>query len=301
MGTELGFERYQHVEKIGVSNTRGILNGKVYLYSKVDGANGSCWLDKYGYVQCGSRNNTLNEEKTNNGFWNYIQENLEKFEKYFEKYPNNRLCGEFLIPHTLKNYRDDAWRKFYVFDVKPSEDENEYLRYEDYVGGLEEFEIEYIPPIVIIDNPTEEQIMFYLDKCTFLVKDGTYGEGVVCKNYEYLNPFGVRKWAKIVRNDFKDRHVKVWGANELTPKSPIEDKIVRATITESLVLKEKAKIVNDVGEWENKLIPRLFGTVWHCLLTEEIADQIKKLKNPVIDFGRLNRLCNDEVKKYIEI
>ena len=297
----MAFERYQHVCKLGQSNTRGILEGRVFIFSKLDGANSSVYLDETGELNCGSRNMELNEEKTNSGFWNYVQENKEKFQKYFEKYPTHRLYGEFLIPHTLKNYRDEAWRKFYVFDVKPMDEEDVYLSYDEYVDGLEEFEIEYIPPIVILNNPTEEDVMYYLDKCTFLVKDGTYGEGIVLKNVDYVNPFGQRTWAKIVRNDFKDKHVKVWGANETKPKSLVEEKIIENTITEALVLKEKSKIENEVGEWEDKLIPRLLGIVWHCLLTEELGEQIKKLKNPVVDFKALNRLCILETKKYINI
>ena len=31
--------------------------------------------------------------------------------------PGCRFFGEWLVPHSLKTYREDAWRDFYIFDV----------------------------------------------------------------------------------------------------------------------------------------------------------------------------------------
>ena len=38
-------------------------------------------------------------------------------EAFLIEYPYLRLYGESLVPHSIKDYREDAWRKFYVFDV----------------------------------------------------------------------------------------------------------------------------------------------------------------------------------------
>ena len=37
--------------------------------------------------------------------------------EYLKANPTHRLFGEWLIPHRLRTYRDDAWKRFYVFDV----------------------------------------------------------------------------------------------------------------------------------------------------------------------------------------
>jgi hypothetical protein len=70
-----------------------------------------------------------------------------------------------------------------------------------------------------------------------------------------------------------------------------EREIADTYITKTLVDKEKAKI-------DTKPIqPRLLSTVWHCLLTEEMANIVKKMKNPTIDFKVLNRLVTGRVKE----
>ena len=110
------------------------------------------------------------------------------------------------MPHTLKTYSDDAWRKFYVFDVTRDilMDGEVSLRYEIYKPLLENYNIDYIPPICKIENPTYERMIELLDKNTYLIKDGAgTGEGIVIKNYDYRNKFGRQTWAKIVRNDLK--------------------------------------------------------------------------------------------------
>lgn len=50
----MNFHPYQHVEKLGTAEVDGILDGTVYVFPKLDGANASVWLDD-GEVKCGSR------------------------------------------------------------------------------------------------------------------------------------------------------------------------------------------------------------------------------------------------------
>ena len=42
------FEKYQHVERLGTDETDGILNGDVYIFSKLDGTNTSIYLNDKG-------------------------------------------------------------------------------------------------------------------------------------------------------------------------------------------------------------------------------------------------------------
>ena len=183
------FKKYQHIEKYGSDEVEAIEAGMCYVFYKIDGTNASIWKDENG-LHFGSRTRELTLDNDNAGFMNAMI-NDERIIKYFDKHPNHRLYGEWLVPHALKTYRDDAWRKFYVFDVLVDIDENneEYIAYENYKSMLEEFNLDYIPPICIVKNGTAEMFIKCLEKTgEFLVKDGMgNGEGIVIKNYDYKN------------------------------------------------------------------------------------------------------------------
>lgn len=275
------FRKYQHVERFGSEETEGINNGLCYVFPKIDGTNAQLWFN--GGLRAGSRKRELSEDSDNAGFYVCAQKQ-ENILSFFQSYPHLRLYGEWLVPHTLRTYNDDAWNKFYVFDVM---DDDVYLPYEEYKLILEKFDIEYIPLLTKIENPTYEELVALLDKNTYLVKEGV-GEGIVIKNYAYRNKFGHVKWAKIIKGDFANNSSEI-----------LEKEIVDRYVTESLVKKEKAKIENECG-WNDKMMPRLLNTVYHCLIQEEGWNFIKKYKNPIIDFGKLNYYSNEKVKNYVE-
>lgn len=197
-------------------------------------------------------------------------------------------------PHTLKTYQDSAWRKFYVFDVMNENDE--YIPYDNYKELLDEFSIDYIPPICKIQNPTYERLINQLEKNNFLIKDGMgTGEGIVIKNYDYKNKYGRVTWAKIVKNEFKEAHSKV-DVTELKEKKMVEEEIVAKFVTQALVEKEYSKIVNESG-WTSKMIPRLLNTVYYCLIVEETWNFLKEFKHPTIDFKRLQFFTTNRIKQ----
>lgn len=285
------FVKYQHIERLGTTETNGIEFGMCYVFPKIDGTNASIWLDD-GVIKAGSRNRELSLDNDNAGFYNWAYNNTN-LQNYFKEFPNVRLYGEWLIPHTLKTYNEDAWRKFYVFDVL---DEYIYMPYDDYKNGLEDYGIEYIPPICKVANPTYERLSNQLDKNGYLIKDGEgTGEGIVIKNYEYKNKYGRATWAKIVKNDFKTKHQKC-DITELKENKIIEEEIVNKYVNSVLVDKEFAKIENEDG-WSSKFIPRLLNTVFYCLVKEESWNFVKEFKNPVIDFKRLHFFTINKIKE----
>lgn len=292
------FRKYQHVERFGTPEVEGIEKGKVYVTPKIDGTNSSLWLDE-GILKAGSRTRELSLENDNAGFYAYAM-NEPKFKVYLDKHPTHRLYGEWLVPHTIKNYEDDAWRKFYVFDVVEEFDEERfrYVPYDEYKPMLEEFDIEYIEPITIIENGTRDTFESLLDSATFLVKEGTNGEGIVLHNYDFVNRYGRTVWAKIVRDEFratKEHKVK----KDTEHKDSIEHKIVSNFCTQAFIEKEYQKLLNEVnGEWNSKMIPRLLNHIYHTFVVEEIWNIIKKYKYPTIDFKLLNILVVDKVKEY---
>lgn len=284
------FLKYQHVERFGTTETSGIEMGMCYIFPKIDGTNAQVWYD--GSIKAGSRNRELTLENDNAGFlaWAIYHANLLNF---FHVYPNFRLYGEWLVPHTLRTYENSAWNKFYVFDVMDGEN---YLPYDDYKVLLDVFDIEYIPPICKVENPTYERLVNQLEKNGYLIEDGKgTGEGIVIKNYGFKNKFGRVVWAKIVKNEFKAKHAKC-DVTEVKENKIVEEEIINKFVTSALVEKEMAKIETD-GGWSSKQIPRLLNTVFYCLVKEECWNFVKEFKNPTIDFKRLSYFCTQRIKE----
>lgn len=294
------FKRYQHVERYGKTEVNGIELGVCYVFPKVDGTNSSVWLDDDGELRAGSRNRELTFEKDNAGFYNAISKD-ERVLSYLNKHPNHRLFGEWLVPHSLKTYKEDAWRKFYIFDVCVDSGNNEtgleYIPYDIYKPLLEEFNLDYLAPLKIIKNGSYDHFVHELDNNIFLIKDGAgTGEGIVIKNYDFYNKYGRQTWAKIVTSEFKEKHHKEMGA-PITENKMVEQDIVDEFVTTAFVDKEYAKIVNNQGEWNSRMIPQLLTTIYHELITEEIWNALKKFKMPIINFKTLNSLTINKIKQ----
>lgn len=291
------FKKYQHIERLGTVAVEGILDGEVYIFPKLDGSNASIYLNDNGEVEIGSRNRVVIEEHDNAGIFATLK-NDERFKNYLKSHPNHRLFGEWLVPHTIREYKEDAWRKVYIFDVMET-DENgneKYLRYEEYLEDLYLAGINYIPCLACLKNPTVEEVETWLDECKFLMKDGKPGEGIVLKNYDFVNKFGNVVWAKIVRKQAKvaqSMHRPILNSADV-----IENQIIEKFLTKEFVDKEKAKIEVENGGWQSKLIPKLLGVIWHTFITEEIFNVVKKFHNPKIDFALLNRLAVMKIKQF---
>lgn len=289
------FEKYQHIERLGTSEVQDIEYGECYVFPKIDGTNASAWFD--GVLHGGSRTRELSLESDNAGFFRWLI-NDERFSKFFNDNPDLRLFGEWLVPHSLKTYRGDTWRKFYVFDVVRGEGDNaKHIHYNEYKPLLEQYGIDYIPPIAIIKNGSYEQFVEQLAKNVFLIEDGKgAGEGVVIKRYDYVNKFGRTTWAKIVTSEFKEKHAKEMGASEIKGRKLVEEEIAKKYVTDALVEKEFSKIESESG-WSSKLIPRLLNVVYYSVIKEDSWEFLKEFNFPVVDYGRLRHFIFAEVKQ----
>lgn len=289
------FVKYMHLERYGNEEVEDIEQGTTYVFPKLDGTNAQVWVDKEGYIQAGSRNRQLSFDNDSAGFFNHIVTD-QRVHDLFLGFPELRLYGEWLVPHSLKTYREDAWRKFYIFDVYNVET-GEIYHYDRYKEILDAYELDYLAPIAIIKNGNREHYEKCLDKNVFLIKDGMgVGEGIVIKNYEWQNKFGNTVWAKMITNSFKEIHHKEMGAPTIGGET-LEEKIVDEYVDTHLIDKVVAKIENDEGGWTSKHIPRLLQTVFYDLINEELWNIIKKHKNPRIDFAYLQRLTITKVKE----
>lgn len=292
------FIKYQHIERFGTEEVDGINFGTCYVFPKIDGTNASVWIDDNQNIHAGSRTRELSIEKDNAGFYSEIIGN-KNILKLLLDFPSFRLFGEWLVPHSLKTYRDDAWRKFYVFDVCEIEDGKlKYLNYDYYSPILEQYGIDYITPLRIIKNGTYEQFVFCLDGNNYLIKDGMgSGEGIVIKNYDFVNKYGRTVWAKIVTSEFKEKHVKAMGAPEVNGRKMVEEEIAAKYVTRETVEKIYNKIKLANNGWSSRYIQQLLGIVFYELIKENAWEFVKEHRNPRIDFKTLNHFAISKTKE----
>jgi hypothetical protein len=290
------FVKYQHIERFGTDETRGIELGRCYIFPKIDGTNGCVWMENEE-LKCASRRRELIGDADNAGFKDYIirQSNIVQF---LIDNPELRLYGEWLVPHSLKTYRNNAWRKFYVFDViHINNGKMYYLNYDVYKEYMDKYKIDYIPAQSIITNGSYEQFTNELEKNNFLIEDGKgCGEGIVIKNYDFSNKYGRIVWAKIVTSEFKEKHFKNMGASEIAGKKIIEEEIVNDLCTEALIQKTFEKMKQDKGGWKSQYIKELLGRIWHDFITEEAWNIIRKYKHPTINYRTLNHFLTIKIK-----
>lgn len=293
------FRKYPHLERIGNTEVDGIEVGQCYIFPKLDGTNAQVWLDGNGQVRAGSRNRNLELSSDNAGFYNWAVINQELKDWLWYVGRQYAVYGEWLVPHTLKTYRDDAWSKFYIFDILDRET-GKFLHFNEQLklfGTTIRKDFKLLHPLQIINNPTTEMLLNVSERNTYAIKDGEgVGEGIVIKNYDFQNKFGRVTWAKLVRNEFKEAHISTMGANEIS-SDIIEGGIVDKYLTQVLVDKTYDKIRVENEGWTSKLIPQLLGRVYHDLITEELWNIIKEYKQPKIDFKLLERMTIMRIKK----
>lgn len=306
------FLRYPHLERYGNQEVADIDFGICHIFPKLDGTNASVWYEKspegWNKIVCGSRNRQLNwklstpekvvddsdKQSDNAGFALWMREQTHIHTFLYEN-PNIVLYGEWLVPHTIKNYRDDAWRKFYVFDVYDKYTEK-FLSYDNYQGLLHLAGIEYIPCLQTIRNPSYDNLICAAKEFSkYLMKDGQTGEGIVIKNYEWKNKYNRITWAKIVNSEFKEQNAKEFGPSELINVSNAE-KIVEKCCTKTLVEKEYTKILMQEEGWSSRLIPKLLHTVYYSIVTEELWNCLKTINKGSVNFRELEHLCFKKIK-----
>jgi hypothetical protein len=312
------FRKYDHLERLAHSEVSGIELGTVHVFPKLDGTNAVAWCAGDGTIRGGSRNRELSLEADNAGFLGWLlsdDERAEALRDLLKANPSWIIYGEWLVPHTLRTYRDEAWRRFWIFDVFDTV-LGKYVPWIDYGPPLSNMGLDVIEPLCMIQDPSEAQLRTQLEVNTYLIQDGAgVGEGVVIKNYSWRNKYGRQPWAKIVKNEFRERNARAFGVTHKQGEFTVERAIVDEFVTPTLVGKTRAKVVLDIAngagidlgepntqnqveeDYRGRVIPQLLGRVWHDLITEDIWSILKKYKRPVIDFGKLEKLTLMRVKE----
>ena len=334
------FRKYDHLERLGHRNVQGITYGLVHIFPKLDGTNASVWYDRDDMVvKCGSRRRVITPDDDNAGFAAWVNSDDEKAEKLrwmASAFPELIFYGEWLVPHTIRTYRQETWRRFWIFDVY---DRNlgTYVPFESYKVMLEQYRQDFIEPICTIQDPSEEQLIAQCETNTYLISEGAgVGEGVVLKNYAWRQ-HGL-PWAKIVRNVFKEEARRQFGAEKKHGEFQVEVAIAEEFVTPELVGKTRAKVCLDIANrhnisttiereergngdtvwdvtvsdpnWQRRVeaehrrevIPQLLGRVYHDLIDEEMWAIVKKYEksHASINFKTLRGRVTLRVKALAE-
>jgi hypothetical protein len=309
-----GFRKFDHVERLGHLETHGIEDGVVYVFAKLDGSNGSIWIDEAGDVQCGSRNRKLGDGSDNHGFRAWATgDSANAVSLRGALLPGLIFYGEWLVPHTVRNYVQEAWRRLWVFDVFDIA-AGRYLAWDDYGPRLMSAGVDVLQPIAVMDKPTSAQLLDVLkaDR-TLLAPDAVGGEGIVCKRYDWQNRFGRQPWAKIVNGEVmgRSRATRIPNIGGADFETAIAAKFVTPEMVNKTRAKAVAEIANKTGidlmhegstqliesQYRCRVIPALLGMVYADLVREEMWAIVKEAKDPRIDFGSLRRACQNRTKE----
>lgn len=284
----MDFKKYPHLERFTSSEVEGILVGECHVFPKLDGTNASIWYND-GELMTGSRNRLLVGEgvEDNAGFNVWVQDNKSLYLPFFEENPGLRLFGEWLVKHTV-NYTQNAYRRFYVFDVVEEDDGyTRFLPYSEYVPLLEKFHIAYVPLLCTVSNYTGDWKEI-LEMNRFCLDDGCHGEGIVVKRYDFINRYGRQTFAKVIGEVFRETKGIAKVANTT------EEELAKQHITQHTVDKERAKLqlVSHTS-----IQGRLLEAVWYDFCKEILPDIAHKTKL-TINFPALRREITNVTKSY---
>lgn len=307
------FNSYEKVERIEKEECRGLLQGKSYIFEKIDGANSQIYFDTN--ISYASRNRVLGigdkllSGDSFRGFYNWIQENSIKLLDFFIVYPNVILYGEWLVKHTIP-YPAEFLSKFYCFDVM--DDKGKFAIPTDPVWEHLQSIFNYpivIPCDGIVENCSIEDLKKYLEMPSHY--DAPYREGIVIKNYNFINKYGRTPYGKLLNKDFME--VKGKTKKNIDP-SELEVELTNTYCTKARVVKvcEKVRtketlksddpaIYAEPGVYaklEMKHIPQVMNIVFYDIITEDMNDMLKKFKYPTIDFKKFKFLVFESAKKY---
>ena len=282
------FKKYMHIERLGTDEVDGILSGDCYIFPKLDGANGSIWMDESKDIKCGSRKRELSENVNNRGFTQWVKANEDKFRKLFTNYPDvARVYGEWLVPHVIKYYEKSKYKNFYVFDVKDIN--GLYIEYDSYKPWLEDCDIDYVPQIRKITDPLPDDLKeAALNDTRFLIgeNDKRMGEGIVIKNYKFLNRFRRVCWAKLITADVlkqlkgtENESIENKDKKQRQQQPTVEDKIVEEFAPDHFIDKMIAILVSGDDKLSHEDIQH---AIYVEFLKEEAKDFLQMFENTKI-------------------
>lgn len=283
------FKSYGKIHALHKEECENILEGTCYIQEKVDGANASIWMEEDG-IHCGSRTRDLTKAGDGfNGFVEYVN-NHEGIKKLLQDFPHFRLYGEWLVRHSI-GYYEKSYKQFYLYDIENAEGERVDI---DIVYGLaDEYSINTVHLFAKVKNPTHEDVKSFAGKSML----GEKGEGVVVKNFGFINKFGDYQWGKYVTQEFKEDNAITFGGNNKFSDTYWEMRFVNEYVNQVRLEKILNKFQNMTdGRLDIKDIPQIMGMMHHDVITEECWAIQKKCTKP-FDFKAFEKLIKRKTRQ----
>ena len=281
---------YPKIVHLDKDEAEGILDGEVVvIQEKIDGANLSVWKTDEG-LYVGSRTQIVGTPTQLSGFrWavEYVNAH-EGIKKLLAKYPNFRLFGEWLVPHTVK-YPDKFYNKFWLFDIL-DESTGEWMHPVDVARIAKDYWIHY-PKVFFFGNANRDKVSEFVGKSELEVA----GEGVVVKRFGWKNKFGEHKYAKLVSDSFKERNQLVFGNTHKDSMPELDFACYTVTVPRIVKLVHKMEQDKD-KDADKSFTGELIGRVYHDAFTEELWDYVKKNRVKNFDFQKAEKYCMDRTK-----
>lgn len=291
----MSFKKYPKIERLGSDDNRDILafpEDTLVVEEKVDGGNGSFWLEEDG-VHFGKRNGDLTADEDVKTFAKQqvaLRDCLDG-----KKIKQNYIYYiEWMAPHTV-NYTDAP--DFIGYDIRVKKNMEDdgcglFIGRELREKEFERLGIENIPISWrgTVKDFKKKEVQDLIPKSKYY--DGK-AEGIVIKNYCRKHPRGNHQlYAKVVTAEFRENNKAVFGG--IRQKNTDTQKIVDEFVTEARVRKAVLKFVNEDGmKLELALMKHVPVYIIKDILAEEFGGIFERYR--FVDFSemkkRVARIC----------
>lgn len=258
---------------------------------KLDGSNASFTYDADAKkVRVFSRNQELTEDNNLNGFYQYVQEFTNKLsELQLEILGDVTIFGEWLTKHTV-TYKDEAYNKFYAFDVFHKKTGKYYNRAQRNNTvrflKLEEVRVFFDIAPEEIESNSRPNILDEIRECvgkSNLTLTSDTGEGVVIKSLGVRDPDNDPSY-KLVTDRFRETK----GLKQQKPTG-LQVHLVDYAITGARMKKIIFKKLDEQVLTEEDLTLQNFGKVMGSvakdfqddIIEEEMDEIIKQIRKRI--------------------
>ncbi len=286
------FSKYPKIYSLGNDENKDIftyVDDEITVEEKVDGGNGSFWLEDDG-IHLGTRNRDLIADEDDKTF-SKQRITLMKLLEGKELNSDYIYYHEWMAKHTI-GYTDapdvialDVRLKHKAFD--PDGERGFFLNRKAKCVEFERLGLEVVP--LVWSGPARELKKMTLDD---LIGQSKYYngqmEGIVFKNYSRKSSFGNHQiYAKIVADNFKENNKAVFGSIKSANTDTI--KIVDEFCTDARVRK---KILEQTKEYSQSLDLKLMSKVPSAVIKDIITEEYDGIfaSYKFVDFKQMKQL-----------
>lgn len=284
-------KKYTKVIRFDKGKYQDILeSGHIIVQEKLDGANASfTWNEMTNTLDVFSRNCLLDEENDLRGYYAWAKQlNVE----LVKKYPHYIYFGEWLVKHKL-DYGSNM-DQFYLFDIFDKQ-KHKYLPFDIVRQEAERLGLNLIPVFYEGSTRPVEELKQFVGKSLL----GDVGEGIVIKNVNYQDKFGVQIYLKMVSDTFAE---KVKAKKPKDQNVTQEELFIETFLTVARVEKFLYKLVDEgvlpdhFGVKEIPVILRELGPRLYEDLIEEEGDSL----DPEFDHKRIRKCIGKKLSKQVK-